>query len=54
MGDGNYASYNINELTDEEISNYLDMPGSEYSSDSTQIHVPTYLIDPLPLMFSDQ
>ncbi len=52
--DGNYASYNINELTDEEISNYLDMPGSEYSSDSTQIHVPTYLIDPLPLMFSDQ
>ena len=52
--DGNYASYNINELTDEEISNYLDMPGSAYSSDSTQIHIPTYLIDPLPLMFSDQ
>ena len=93
--DGNYATYVIEELTQEEIDyNFdcvgfleaqnedecergpdgileddittddnesadngtwiLDMPGSEYSSDLTEIYVPNYIIEPLPIMFSDE
>ena len=51
---GYYASYNVADISLEEISVYLDMPGATYSEDFTSIYIPTYEIDPHPIMFSDE
>ena len=51
---GYYASYSVANLSEEEINNYLDMPGVTYSEDFNDIYVPTYEIDPHEIMFSDE
>ena len=51
---GYYAEYTVENLTDEEMETLLDMPGSEMSDDGNMIKVPTYEIDPHPIMFSDE
>ena len=51
---GYFAEYTISNLSEEEIESYLDMPGAITSDDGTMIHVPTYVIDPHPIMFSDE
>ena len=51
---GYYASYDVDNLNQEEIDAYLDMPGATYSEDLTSIHIPAYEIDPHPIMFSDE
>ena len=51
---GYYASYSVENLSEEDINNYLDMPGSTYSEDETELYVPTYEIDPHEIMFSDE
>jgi len=51
---GYYASYTVSSLSEEEINNYLDMPGTTYSEDEVDIYVPTYEIDPHTIMFSDE
>lgn len=51
---GFYATYTASNLSEEEINNYLDMPGATYSDDNLSIFVPTYEIDPHPIMFSDE
>ena len=51
---GYYATYTVSSLSQEEIANYLDMPGSIASEDGLEINVPTYEIDPHPIMFSDE
>ena len=51
---GYYASYDVDNLNQEEIDTYLDMPGATYSEDLTSIYIPTYEIDPHPIMFSDE
>ena len=51
---GFYATYTSSNLTEEELNNYLDMPGATYSDDNSSVFVPTYEIDPHPIMFSDE
>ena len=51
---GHYASYSVENLSEEDVNNYLDMPGSTYSEDETEIYVPTYEINPHEIMFSDE
>ena len=51
---GYFAEYAISNLSEEEIESYLDMPGATTSTDGSMIHVPTYVIDPHPIMFSDE
>ena len=51
---GYYASYSVENLSEEDMNNYLNMPGSTYSEDQTEIYVPTYEIDPHEIMFSDE
>ena len=51
---GYYASYTVSNLSEEEINNYLDMPGATYANDNSNIYIPTYEIDPHFIMFSDE
>ncbi len=52
--EGFYSSVNISDLDDNQIADYLDMPGATYSNDNSQIFIPTYEIDPHEIMFSDE
>ena len=51
---GYFSEYTISSLTNEELQILADMPGSEISEDGLYIYVPTYIINPHPIVSVDE